>query len=81
MIPSKSLLAEDQPVNRKIALRQLEPRLWRPTLAANGNEVLAALQHSTYDIILMDCQMPELDGYETAQRIRLEFPPPSTSSP
>ncbi len=73
--PIKILLAEDQPVNRKIALRQLQNLGYEADTAANGNEVLAALQHSTYDIILMDCQMPELDGYETAQRIRLEFPP------
>jgi CheY-like chemotaxis protein len=64
------LLAEDNPINQIVALGQLDALGFVADAVENGNEVLAALERETYDLILMDCQMPELDGYETSRQIR-----------
>jgi PAS domain S-box-containing protein len=64
------LVAEDHEVNRRLALLMLEKLGCRADIAGNGNEVLAALERQTYDIVLMDCQMPELDGFATTRAIR-----------
>ena len=64
------LVAEDNPVNQKLAVRILEKRGHKVTVAGNGREALRALQSSAFDVVLMDVQMPELDGLETTAAIR-----------
>jgi signal transduction histidine kinase/ligand-binding sensor domain-containing protein/CheY-like chemotaxis protein len=64
------LLAEDNPVNQRVAARLLEKRGHRVALAANGREALEWLEREKFDLILMDVQMPELDGLETTAIIR-----------
>lgn len=64
------LLVEDNEVNQEVAIGMLEKLAYHAEVAANGMEALSALERSTYDLILMDCQMPVLDGYETTMRIR-----------
>jgi signal transduction histidine kinase/CheY-like chemotaxis protein len=68
--PVRILLAEDNPINQKVAVKLLRGIGHAVDLANNGLEVLAALDRQSYDLIFMDCQMPELDGYETTRRIR-----------
>jgi PAS domain S-box-containing protein len=64
------LLAEDNLVNQKVACRILEKMDYRVDVAADGEAAFAAWQSGRYDLILMDCQMPVMDGYETTRKIR-----------
>jgi CheY-like chemotaxis protein len=64
------LLAEDNIVNRKVALLQLEKLGHVVDTAVNGLEVLDALEGAQYDVILMDCRMPGMDGFEATRRVR-----------
>ncbi|MCX6564107.1 MAG: response regulator, partial [Candidatus Aminicenantes bacterium] len=64
------LLAEDNVINQKLAVRILENRGHRVTVAANGEEVLAALERGPFDAILMDVQMPKMDGFQATAEIR-----------
>ena len=65
------LLAEDNPVNQKVACRILEKLGFRVDVAADGQAAFDAWQSGRYDLILMDCQMPVMDGYETTRKIRV----------
>jgi len=64
------LVAEDSPLNRQVALMQLERLGYAADGVGDGTEVLAVLEDKHYDIILMDCQMPEMSGYEATYTIR-----------
>ncbi len=64
------LLAEDDNISQTIAVAMLEQNGWQVTAVNNGNEVLAELDDEEYDLVLMDIQMPNLDGFETTKQIR-----------
>jgi CheY-like chemotaxis protein len=68
--PLEILLAEDNAVNQRLAERLLQREGHRVTVAANGKEVLRALDASRFDLVLMDIEMPEMNGYETTKEIR-----------
>ncbi|MBU1636175.1 response regulator [bacterium] len=68
--PKDILVVEDNPVNQKLATRMLEKAGHRVRVAENGKAALAALRERRCDLILMDCQMPVMDGYEATAEIR-----------
>jgi len=72
--PLKILLAEDNLINQKVAIRFLEKIGYKADIAFNGLEVLNALRRQRYDVILMDVQMPEMDGEQATIEIRKHFP-------
>ena len=64
------LVVEDNTINQMVALRHLSKLGLQATAASNGREALELIARGSFDLILMDCQMPEMDGYEATQRIR-----------
>ena len=68
------LLAEDNPINQRVATRLLEKLGYHPDVASNGQEALDAVRRQAYDVILMDMQMPVMDGLEATRVVTQEYP-------
>lgn len=80
-VPSHILIAEDVEINQIITKRMLQNLGYAVSIVANGREALQALEESSFDLVLMDCQMPEMDGYAATAAIRSSFSDERSSIP
>jgi CheY-like chemotaxis protein len=80
-LPLRLLVVDDNQVNLRVASMSLQRLGYKADTAGNGLEALAALDRTTYDLILLDMQMPEMDGFETARRINVRFRSEQTERP
>lgn len=71
------LVVDDNLINQKVAVKMLEILGYRTDVAGNGHEALLALARHRYDLVFMDCQMPEMDGFEATHNIRTHERPGS----
>ena len=72
--PLDVLVVEDNPVNQTVAVKMLEALHHRSEVASNGREGIEALEKRDFEVVLMDLEMPELDGFEATRHIRQEWP-------
>src|SRR5262249_36743686 len=75
------LVADDDLINRMVTLAQVKQLGWKADAVTNGKEAVSALESLAYDLVLMDCQMPEMDGYQATQAIRARGSGPNRSVP